>query len=72
MISIYSFFASEMLNKTELGVVTNVFKALDNEGDGMIGIEEALKCFTRFPEPDMKDPETGKPLPKYISINHNY
>jgi calcium-dependent protein kinase len=40
MVSIYSFFSSELLSKSELGIVTSVFKALDFEGDGMLGVDE--------------------------------
>lgn len=44
-VSIYNFFAKEMLTNQERLVVTQVFKTLDKEGDGIFTLKEALDSY---------------------------
>lgn len=55
MVAIYSFFASELLSKSELNVVTAVFKALDVEGDGLLGIKELKESLEKYPSDETKN-----------------
>jgi calcium-dependent protein kinase len=47
-ISIYSYFASELLSKAELNIITNVFKELDKDGDGVLNKQELYECFKHY------------------------
>ena len=47
-VSIYSFFAKELLSKGELAVVTTVFKSLDREGDGRLSVDELLSKYQEY------------------------
>ena len=46
-VSIYNFFEREMLSNQERLVVTQVFKTLDQEGDGIFSIQEAIDAYRK-------------------------
>jgi hypothetical protein len=47
-VSIYNLFEREMLSNQERLVVTQVFKTLDKEGDGIFTIKEAIDAYKKY------------------------
>ena len=47
-ISIYSYFAKELLTKDEQTVVSKIFKKLDKEGDGTMSVIELVKSVKKY------------------------
>jgi hypothetical protein len=60
--SVYKFFASELLSSHELKMVNKIFKALDIEGDGELSSKEIMEAFIEYKvieniPADSKDPK---------------
>jgi hypothetical protein len=47
-VSIYNFFAKELLTNQERLVITQVFKTLDAEGDGILTVKEVVKAYFKY------------------------
>lgn len=68
-ISIYSYFSSELLSKAELNIITNVFKELDKDGDGILKYRELVQCITKYlPEKSGEFEINGKDLLTMINL----